>query len=155
MALRTFPTAAAFREHYRDGVFSLVSLDFDLPDGNGLGWLKHLPEQLQPNALVLFLSAHKHSADCVAALDAVAGDFIVKSADKTVLLARIRALLRRANNHSEVRQVGHYRIDRMRRQVMVDSLPGAPLSKELLLNTARGGEARTGTRTVETHANRV
>ena len=143
MALRTLPTAADFRERYRDSVFSLVSLDSDLPDGNGLGWLKHLPEQLQPNASVLFLSAHEHSADCVAALVAVAGEFIVKSADKTALLARIRAPLRRANNRSEVRQV------------MVDSLPGAPLSKELLLNTVRGGEARTGTRIIETDANRV
>ena len=168
-----FATATAFLDGYRDGVFNLISLDWDLPDGNGLGLLQHLREQLGSNAPVMFLSAHDEPADCITALDAGADDFIVKSAHNGVLLARMRALLRRATDHSEVRQIGRYRVDRVRRQVMVDSLPAALtekefaladlllsnpdklLSRELLLDAVWGGEAHSGTRTVDTHASRV
>ena len=168
-----FPTASAFMDQYREGVFSLVSLDWDLPDGNGLGLLRHLREDLASNVPVLFLSARDQASDCIAALDAGADDFIVKSSERNVLLARIRAMLRRASAHDEVRQVGSYRIDRVRKQVTVNSRlasltekeflladlllsnPNTLLSRELLLDAVWGGDAQSGTRTVDTHASRV
>lgn len=77
----------------------LVVLDLGLPDMDGAGVLTEL--RRWSNAPVLVLSARHGSADKVDALDAGADDYITKPFGLEELLARLRALLRRAPDADE------------------------------------------------------
>ncbi len=74
----------------------LVLLDLMLPDGDGLDlcrWLRRNPDtQVVP---VVMVTAKGEEADIVAGLELGADDYIVKPFSPRVLLARIRAVLRR------------------------------------------------------------
>jgi len=74
----------------------LVLLDLMLPDGDGLEicrWMRRSPD-LQTTPVVI-LTAKGEEADVVAGLELGADDYIVKPFSPRVLLARIRAVLRR------------------------------------------------------------
>jgi len=74
----------------------LVLLDLMLPDGDGLDicrWLRRSPD-LQTTPVVM-LTAKGEEHDIVAGLELGADDYIVKPFSPRVLLARIRAVLRR------------------------------------------------------------
>jgi len=72
----------------------LIILDLMLPDGSGLDWLTEL-SQAGREILVLVLTARDAVRDRVAGLDAGADDYLVKPFSMSVLMARVRALLRR------------------------------------------------------------
>lgn len=73
----------------------LVILDIGLPDGDGLSLLRawRAADRREP---VLVLTARDAVADRVAGLSAGGDDYLLKPFDLDELLARIRALLRRA-----------------------------------------------------------
>lgn len=74
--------------------YDAVILDLGLPDGDGLGWLRHeRPGRSLPP--VLILTARDGIGDRVAGLDAGADDYLVKPIEIEELAARLRALLRR------------------------------------------------------------
>jgi len=77
----------------------LVVLDLGLPDMDGAAVLTEL--RRWSSAPVLVLSARHGSADKVDALDAGADDYITKPFGLEELLARLRALLRRAPEAAE------------------------------------------------------
>lgn len=72
----------------------LLVLDLGLPDGDGTALLAEL--RGWSGMPVLVLSARNDEADKVAALDAGADDYLAKPFGVAELLARVRALLRRA-----------------------------------------------------------
>jgi len=73
----------------------LVVLDRMLPGIDGMGVCRRLRAD-DPTLLILMLTARDATADRVAGLDAGADDYLVKPFDYDELLARVRALLRRA-----------------------------------------------------------
>lgn len=75
----------------------LVILDLGLADGDGLTFIREYRRWSQRPILVL--SARLAAEDKVAALDAGADDFLSKPFSLAELLARLRALLRRAELH--------------------------------------------------------
>ena len=80
--------------------YDLLLLDLGLPRQDGMAVLRAL--RTQRNRLpVLIATARDAVADRVAGLDAGADDYIVKPYDLHELLARIRALLRRADGRAE------------------------------------------------------
>jgi two-component system KDP operon response regulator KdpE len=76
----------------------LIVLDLGLPDMDGTAVIKELRTWSQVPILVL--SARHTSDDKVEALDAGADDYITKPFGPDELLARLRALLRRASDDS-------------------------------------------------------
>lgn len=71
----------------------LVLLDIGLPGMDGLDALRHLKETL--NLPVIFLTARRRELDEVLGLELGADDYITKPFDMDVLLAHIKAVLRR------------------------------------------------------------
>ncbi|HEY2922457.1 MAG TPA: response regulator [Candidatus Binatia bacterium] len=89
----------------------VVILDLGLPDMDGLGILRRLREW--SNVPVLILSVRDGPEEKVEALDAGADDYVTKPFDSAELLARLRAIQRRAPalNEDPYFQTGHLAID--------------------------------------------
>ena len=88
-----------------------VVLDWMLPDGSGVDWLRRLREsskgERQP---VLMLTARASETDKVRGLDAGSDDYLVKPFSSAELVARLRALLRRTEP-ARVHKVGALTLD--------------------------------------------
>jgi two-component system, OmpR family, KDP operon response regulator KdpE len=78
----------------RDYRPDLVLLDINMPGMGGLAACKAI--RVDPNVAIVMLTVHNTEAAKVEALDAGADDFITKPFSTPELLARIRAVLRRA-----------------------------------------------------------
>ncbi|MEJ0003031.1 MAG: response regulator transcription factor [Pararobbsia sp.] len=78
-----------------DNWADLAILDWDLPGVNGDKLLKKIRGRSQSTMPVIFQTVHAEEAEIVHILDAGADDYLVKPYDRQVLLARVRALLRR------------------------------------------------------------
>lgn len=75
--------------------FDLILLDIVLPKLNGISLCQRLRQRGDP-VPILMLTARDTNTDKITGLDAGADDYVVKPFDLLVLLARIRALLRRS-----------------------------------------------------------
>jgi len=73
---------------------NVVLLDLGLPDIDGVEVARILRAE-QPDLLIVILTARSDEIDVVVGLDAGADDYLVKPFNLTVLLARLRAHLRR------------------------------------------------------------
>ncbi|BAZ66606.1 MAG: response regulator transcription factor [Pelatocladus maniniholoensis HA4357-MV3] len=147
---------------------TLVILDADLPDGDGIEFCRWLHRQQQP--LILMLSARSNEADIVAGLKAGADDYLTKPFGMQEFLARVEALIRR--NRTPVAPAyldyGSLQIDLVQRRVrfqgeFIDLTPqefsllyvlaqagGVPLSRSELLRRA-WPDAIDNPRTIDTH----
>ncbi|MEL6347673.1 MAG: response regulator transcription factor [Myxococcota bacterium] len=100
----------------------LVVLDQMLPGLNGV----EVAQRVRGHSTVpiIMLTAVRGDIDVVASLEAGVDDYVVKPCAPRVLLARVRALLRRAEARGapleEIAQVGSLAVNRSRRQVLVD-----------------------------------
>ena len=72
----------------------LVLMDISLPFFNGYHWCSEI--RRVSNVPILFLSSASDNLNMVMAMDMGADDFIAKPVDASVLIAKIRALLRRS-----------------------------------------------------------
>jgi two-component system OmpR family response regulator len=106
-----------------DGLFKAESWDYNaivldglLPKLDGWELLRRLRETKKTP--VLMLTARDQSKDRVRGLDTGADDYVVKPFDLAELLARLRALIRRAANQTRSKiQVGDVAIDTAARTV--------------------------------------
>ncbi|MEU0786514.1 response regulator transcription factor [Streptomyces sp. NPDC006173] len=88
---RTGGSALAEASHT---AYDVLLLDLGLPDMDGLDVARVLRARF-PEQLIVVLTARTDDIDIVAGLDAGADDYLVKPFSMTVLLARLRAHLRR------------------------------------------------------------
>jgi len=98
----------------------VIILDMGLPDMEGLSVLKRLREW-SPTP-VLMLTVRNQESDKVAALDSGADDYLTKPFGTAELLARLRAIQRRAPEAGEepVRVIGNLTIDLSEHRAAVD-----------------------------------
>jgi len=84
-------------QHLNQGYFSVVLLDWMLPGGlSGIEIARQLREKRKGDPIsILMLTARVADADIVAGLEAGADDYVSKPFEMPVLLARVRALIRR------------------------------------------------------------
>ena len=123
----------------RDAAPDLVVLDLMLPEMSGYEVLRRL-RQAQCNAPVLILTAKGEEADKVQGFRLGADDYVVKPVGVLEFLARVEALLRRAQpgafgaTSPSVYRVGDLEVDGDRRTVVVgnDEIEVSPLELDLL-----------------------
>jgi DNA-binding response OmpR family regulator len=82
-------------EEVLDAPPDLIVLDVGLPGMDGLDVCRHV-RQLCPQVAILMLTARDGELETVAGLDAGADDYVTKPFRLAVLLARVRAMLRRS-----------------------------------------------------------
>lgn len=147
---------------------TLVILDSDLPDGDGVEFCRWLGQQRQ--SLILMLSARNTESDIVTGLKAGADDYLTKPFGMQEFMARVEALIRRVRVTAAPMSLdyGDLKIDLVHRRVrlkdeLIDLTPqefsllyvlaqaeGMPLSRSELLRRA-WPDAIDNPRTIDTH----
>jgi two-component system, OmpR family, KDP operon response regulator KdpE len=133
-------TAAQGLQEARDQQPALVIVDLGLPDFDGVELIARLRGHAATPILVL--SARTQEEQKIAALDAGADDYLTKPFGVGELLARVRAMLRRAAANpapTPVFEVGGLALDRRAHQARLDGavLHLTPLEFRLLERLAR------------------
>jgi DNA-binding response OmpR family regulator len=147
----------------------LILVDLRLPGMTGAEICKQLRSE-RVNTPIIVLSAVGDEIDKVLLLEIGADDYVVKPFGARELLARIRALLRRATG--ETRKVVHFgdvELDLDRRVVTKNGdeikltpaeynllayfvhNPDRPLTRDMILNSVWGYDCFPNTRTVDAH----
>lgn len=98
---------------------SLVLLDVNMPNLNGLETLKKL-RQRDDYVSVIFVSGESSTDDVIRGLDAGADDYLRKPFEVTELLARVRAQLRIKDLNDRLKKAN----DRLKELVDIDDLTG-------------------------------
>ncbi|MCE9873007.1 two-component system response regulator PmrA [Hafnia alvei] len=93
-------TAAQAKSLVQAGQYSLIILDLGLPDQDGASLLRQW-RRSGVDVPVLILTARDAIEDRVGGLDAGADDYLVKPFALVELQARVRALIRRFQGHSD------------------------------------------------------
>jgi DNA-binding response OmpR family regulator len=149
----------------------LVVLDIGLPDLDGFEVCRRIRTRSQ--VPIIMLTARDDEVDRVAGLEVGADDYVAKPFSARELVARVKAILRRADAQHQVRddvlEVGDVVLRRGPRQVMVAGEPvelrakefdllaclleneGLVLSRDQLLDRVWGFEFAGRTRTVDVH----
>ncbi|MEY3866387.1 MAG: response regulator transcription factor [Microcoleaceae cyanobacterium] len=146
---------------------TLVILDAELPDGDGLEFCRWLQQQ---QSLILMLSARNNEADIVEGLKAGADDYLTKPFGMQEFMARVEALMRRNRTVLPPASLdyGDLKVDLIQRRVRLKGEPieltpqefsllyvlaqagGMPLSRSELLKRA-WPDAIDNPRTIDTH----
>lgn len=165
---------AEAREHTIDD-FKLLILDWMLPDGQGIDFLKELRGEGKKQPVIM-LTARTDLIDKVIGLESGASDYITKPFEPRELVARVRVQIRDkveslsdATKTDEILNLRNLVIDSIQRIVMVDEKqldftkmefdflkllaesPNRAFSREEILNKVWGYENYPTTRTVDTH----
>ena len=166
-------------EAARTGRHDLIVLDIMLPGRDGLDIVRALRME-RVTTPVLILTARSTEIDRVLGLELGADDYLPKPCSPRELLARVRAVLRRRDGAPEERkpsrgyEFGGYRLDVLRRQLQAPNgvavlltagefallrafleRPGRVLTREQLLEYARGGDAEVFDRAIDVQISRL
>jgi DNA-binding response OmpR family regulator len=149
----------------------LILLDIMMPKLDGYEVCAELRRLANP-VPVLMLTAKGQIEDRVTGLDAGADDYLVKPFSTDELLARVRALLRRAHRQTQTTtrlKLGEVEIDLARQSAvrgrkplhltakefamlrLMAETPGEPVSRERFLDAVWGYTSFPTTRTVDNH----
>jgi len=156
------------------GRIDLIVLDLMLPGDDGLTLCRNLRAK-SSDIPIIMLTARGEESEKVRGLATGADDYIVKPFSVPELLARVRALLRRANPDrvAAVLSIGDIELDREKKRVtrngqavdlgpteyrLLEFLmehPGRVFSREQLLDGVWGSEIYIDERTVDVHVGRL
>lgn len=145
-AVRWLRTASAARFEITNARPEVILLDLGLPDGDGVD-LARLARADRPDVLIMLLTARSEDIDVIAGLDAGADDYLIKPFGLSVLLARLRAQLRRQTPEpasADPISIGDLTVDTNSRLCKVGDIEIALRTKEfdlLALLAARVGQA--------------
>jgi DNA-binding response OmpR family regulator len=152
--------------------FDLAILDIGLPGADGLSLLARLRGAGNPLP-ILMLTARFALPEKVRAFELGADDYLMKPFEQAELIARCRALIRRAGQGSGALRLARLTIDLSGRQLQVDGRvveltrrewavlealahrPGRVVGKERLLQALAGWEQDLSANALETHVSRL
>lgn len=155
-------------ERAKSGEWDAIILDVMMPGMSGFDVLKQIKPAV--NAPVLMLTARGEDTDTVVGLELGADEYVAKPCSPRVLVARLRALLRRSGvEETDLIKVGDLELDVGSRSVSVGGEPveltgaefnllqllvshaGKVVSKEVLASEGLGRPLQTYDRRIETH----
>lgn len=152
----------------------LVVLDLGLPDGNGLDLLREL--RRTSSLPVIVLTARGEEIDRIVGLELGADDYMVKPFSPGELVARVRAVLRRANASEQPADrltIGDLEIDLPRMRVIragesieltateftllatMAQQPGRVFTRQQLLQAVHGTLAEAYERAIDAHIKNI
>ena len=154
----------------------LILLDWMLPETSGIEICRRLRARADTRHIpIIMLTARSEEADRIRGLSTGADDYVVKPFSLPELMARVRALLRRAapERIAEVLSVGDIELDRAAHRVLRGKRevrlgptefrlleyfmqsPGRVLSRGQILDGVWGRNAYVDERTVDVHIGRL
>jgi two-component system phosphate regulon response regulator OmpR len=173
----TAPTLAAGRERLKQGSYDALVLDLMLPDGDGLEFTRELRGQPRTRRLpLLMLTARGEPMDRIVGLEIGADDYLPKPFEPRELLARVKALLRRAapdTGEDEVLRFGRLEVDLGARQARLDGAvcdltshqfelltvlarsPGRVLTRDQIMDSLKGHPLEAFDRSIDVHISRI
>ncbi|MGE5865937.1 MAG: winged helix-turn-helix domain-containing protein [Rhizobacter sp.] len=168
---------AAGRDQLAGGSFDALVLDLMLPDGDGLDLCRELRSAPRTRQLpLLMLTARGEPMDRIVGLEMGADDYLPKPFEPRELLARVKALLRRASpapTDDEVLRFGRLEIDLGARTARVDGKPcdltshqfdllvvmaqspGRVLSRDQIMDSLKGQPMDAFDRSIDVHISRI
>lgn len=162
--------------------FDAVVLDLMLPDMDGLDVCRKVRGEVRTNAdtPILMLTARGDAMDRIVGLEIGADDYMPKPFEPRELLARLKAILRRAKGQTasasakaDILTFGRLEIDRGAREVRLDGKPaeltsyqfdlivalaehpGRVLSREHLMDLVKGEALEAFDRSIDVHVSRI
>lgn len=171
-----FQTASDLTHELRRGSFDLLVLDWELPVSSGIEVLKWVRESADWEIPVLFITVRDTEEDIVYALELGADDYMVKPLTRTITLARIHALARRASTRvSDLQtvEIEEFQINPNDGSITRNGEPtgltereeklafmlltnvGRLITRDHLLESVWGITTKVATRTVDTHISRL
>ncbi len=175
-AVRCAPTLAAGRQLLAREPFDALVLDLMLPDGDGLDLTRELRASPRTRTLpLLMLTARGEPMDRILGLELGADDYLPKPFEPRELLARLKALLRRASPaaDAELLRYGRLEIDLAARQARLDGqpceltsyqfdllvvmaqAPGRVLSRDQIMDALKGHALEAFDRSIDVHISRI
>jgi DNA-binding response OmpR family regulator len=173
----TAPTLDAGRALLRAGRYDALLLDLMLPDGDGLDLTRELRADPRWRRLpLLMLTARGEPMDRIVGLEIGADDYLPKPFEPRELLARVKALLRRAEPAAapdEVLSFGRLEVDLGARQARLDGRPcdltshqfdllvvlaraaGRVLSRDQIMDALKGHPMEAFDRSIDVHVSRI
>ena len=157
--------------------FDALVLDLMLPDGDGLDLTRELRSDARTRRLpLLMLTARGEPTDRIVGLELGADDYLPKPFEPRELLARLKALLRRAAPDAggeEALRFGRLVVDTAARQARLDGRPceltshqfdllvvlaraaGRVLSRDQIMDALRGHPLEAFDRSIDVHISRI
>jgi len=173
----TAGTLAAGRQKLAHGLFDALLLDLMLPDGDGLAFTRELRALPRTRRLpLLMLTARGEPMDRILGLELGADDYLPKPFEPRELLARVKALLRRAMpepQDDDTLVFGRLEIDLGARQARLDGVPcdltghqlelltvlakspGRVLSRDQIMDALKGQPLEAFDRSIDVHISRI
>ena len=167
----------AGREQLQREHFDALVLDLMLPDGDGLELCSELRSSPRTRSLpLLMLTARGEPLDRIVGLELGADDYLPKPFEPRELLARVKALLRRAQPQAagdDVLRFGRLEIDLGERVARLDGKPcdltghqfdllvvlaqspGRVLSRDQIMDSLKGHPLESFDRSIDVHISRI
>jgi two-component system, OmpR family, phosphate regulon response regulator PhoB len=162
--------------HLMEDAPDLLILDWMLPGLSGIELCRRLRQRAETRALpIIMLTARGEESERIRGLATGADDYVVKPFSVTELMARVKALLRRANPSlaADIIEMGDLSLDRTTKRVrragrevklgptefrLLECLmrsPGRVYGRDQLLDQVWGRDAEIDDRTVDVHVGRL
>ncbi len=175
--VETASSLAAGRALLAAASYDALVLDLMLPDGDGLELCRELRRSARTRQLpLLMLTARGEPTDRIVGLELGADDYLGKPFEPRELLARIKALLRRASPQAaddDVLRYGRLEIDLGARTarlegkacdltghqfdllVVLAQSPGRVLSRDQIMDSLKGHPLEAFDRSIDVHISRI
>jgi DNA-binding response OmpR family regulator len=173
LEVETRPDAAQGLAAARSGRYDVVLLDVMLPDGDGLELCRTI--RAESAVPIVMLTARGEDTDRIVGLELGADDYLPKPFNPRELVARVKAVLRRARPAApaDVLRFGRLQVDRGARVARLDGAaldltshqfsilaalaerPGRVLSRSQLMQLVRGEDLEAFDRSIDVHVSRI